>query len=136
MLKTRGASERRHQLTHAAMRVFAKKGMNFQRRARRWDGETIFSPRPHGRAIAEQHRFEIEAWAIGFQLEFCRAAIPPKGFDIGVPILIRPKRDSAAVLGINDSNELPVRGHDRIETISSRSSRAISLRLPARTFAG
>ncbi len=136
MLKTRGASERRHQLTHAAMRVFAKKGMNFQGRARRCDGETIFSPRPHGRAIVEQHRFEIEVWPIGFHLKFCRAAIPPTGFDIGVPIRIRPKRESPAVLGINNSNGLSVRGHERIETISSRSSRAISLRLPARTFAG
>ena len=71
-----------------------------------------------------------------FHLEFCRAAIPAKGFDISVPIRIRPKRESPAVLGINNSNGLSVRGHERIETISLRSSRAISLRLPARTFAG
>jgi len=40
------------------------------------------------------------------------------------------------VPGINGANGLLVRVHDRIESISSRSPRAISLRLPARTFAG
>jgi hypothetical protein len=64
---------------------------------------------------------KIEVWPIGFHLEFCRAAIPAKGFDIGVPVLIRPEREWPSVLGINNSNGLPVRGHERIE-ISSLSS--------------
>src|SRR6266540_930140 len=45
MLNTRGAGERRHQLAHAALRVFAKEWMNLQRGSRRCDSETIFSPR-------------------------------------------------------------------------------------------
>ena len=56
------------------------------------------------------------------------------GLDIGIPILIRPKGDSPAVRWINNTNQLLLRlvSHNPIDTTSSCSSRAISLRLPDR----
>jgi hypothetical protein len=56
----------------------------------------------------EQHRFEIKIWPLGLNLKFCRATLPANGFDIEVPILVGTKRDSRAVLGINDTNVLLV----------------------------
>ena len=82
--------------------------MDLQRRARRCHSEIIFTARPHRRAIAEQDRFEIKIWPLCLNLKFCRAALPANGFDIEVPILVVTKRDSRAVLGINDSNQLLV----------------------------
>src|SRR5262249_37034643 len=59
------------------------------------------------------------------------------GLDIGIPILLRPKDDSSAVRWINHTNQLLLRllSHNPIDTTSSCSSSAISLRLPDRCVA-
>src|SRR5262245_41385158 len=136
MLRARWACERWHQLAHAATRVLAKKGMHVRRRTRRCDCETIFSSRPHCRAVSEQDRLKVEIWPFSFDPKFCCAAVPANRFEIDIPIVVGAKRDPPCVLGINHANGLLVRIHDRIDTISSRSSRAISFRLPARILAG
>src|SRR5262249_39183890 len=111
MRNTRRAGERRHQLAHAASRVFAKEWINLQRRSRCCDSETIFAAGPHGRAIADQHWFEIEIGSVGFDLKSRRAATSANSSHVNIPILIDPKHNSPTGLGINNPNGLPVRSH-------------------------
>src|SRR5262249_38162498 len=59
------------------------------------------------------------------------------GLNIGIPILLRPKDDSPAIHWINHTNQLLLRlvSHSPMDTTSSCSSSAISLRLPDRCVA-
>ena len=118
--------------------------MDFQGRTRSRDCQEIFSARPGcDAAISKQERFKIEIWLACFDLKLRYRSVLLYGIrlDISVPIRFRPKRDSPTVSGINDANQLFLyclflASHDHIDMTSSRSSDAISLRLPDRIFDG
>src|SRR5437667_5918341 len=91
--------------------------------------------------MVEKDRFEIKIWPLWFDLKFRYAPILSDGMslDIRIPIFVCAKSDSPAIRRIKNANQLFMHSslllhHDRIDTTSSCSSRAISLRPPDGIF--